>query len=183
MKKVALACIMVCTLIIIVLLGLNCTIFGKARQYKSFFTDQTITLWKDYVVFGEYDGLMAPKDNCIKFEHKKGANIEIFFKRDNTITIWSELNKPIETYFDNNKYDVKVYYGPENLRQYYDECQYSDSLAVMAYKFRKYPLGLEVKMYEIADDTIYISNYNIEFKSISKKQKCIFPRDYEGFNR
>ena len=176
---------MICVLFIIVLVIFSYTLFGKSRQYTSFFTDQTVTTWKKCVVFDKYDGRLAPKDNFIKFKKQKGYDVRVFFKSDNTVTIWSELNEPIKTGFDDNNYDVKVYYGPDNLQKYYDECQYSDSLAVKEYTFTKRPyLGREIKMSEITTDSVYISIYYITWhKSISRKTRCIFPRDYEGFKR
>ena len=184
MKQRYLTYIAICALIIIILIGLNCIFFGKPKQYTSFFTDQTVSFWKNYVIFEKYDGCMAPKDNYIKFKKQKGYDVRVFFKSDNTVTIWSELNEPIKTGFDANKYDVKIYYGPDNLQKYYDECQYSDSLAVKEYTFTKAFWGHEIKMSEIATDSVYVSIYNIGwYKSISRKTRCVFPRDYEGFNR
>lgn len=176
---------MICVLFIIVLVIFSCTLFGKSRQYTSFYTGQMVTVWKDYVVFGKYEGRMAPKDNYVKFKKNKGYNVRVFFKNDNTVTIWSKLNEPIIAGFDKNKYDVKVYYGQDHLKQYYDECQYNDSSAIMEYSLTKNPLwGFEIKMYEITTDTVYISRYNLGLlKSISRKVRCVYPRDYDWFER
>lgn len=176
---------MICVLFIIVLVIFSCTLFGKSRQYTSFYTGQMVTVWKDYVVFGKYEGRMAPKDNYVKFTKKEGYHIRVFFKNNNTITIWSELYEPFITGFDINKYDIKVYYGKDNLRHYYEECQYSDSLAAMEYALTKNPLwGFEIKMYEITTDTVYISRYNLGLlKSISRKVRCVYPRDHDWLER
>ena len=176
---------MITILVITALVILSCTLFGKPRQYTSFYTNQTVTVWKDYVVFGKYEGQMAPKDNYVNFKKKDGYYIRVFFKNNNTVTIWSKLNEPIRTGFDTNKYDIKIYYGQDNLRQFYDECRFSDSLAVMEYALTKNPLwGFEIKMYEITTDTVYISRYNIGlFGSISRKVWCVYPRDYDWFER
>lgn len=185
MKRNELIFVIISILVIIAWIILYSILFGKSRQYTSFFTDETVTTWNDCVVFGKYDGRLAPKDNYIKFKKQKGYDVRVFFKSDNTVTIWSKLNAPVKTGFDENKYDVKIYYGTDNLQKYYDECQYSDSLAVKEYTFtKKLYLGHEIKMSEITTDYVYVSIYYITWhKSISRKTRCIFPRDYEGFKR
>lgn len=185
MKKSYLTIIAVSALIIVFLIGLNCIFFGKPKQYTSFFTDQTVSIWKNYVIFEQYDGRMAPKDNFIKLVKSGGNYICVFFKKNNTITIWSESEKPIETNFDKELYDVKIYYGSDNISKYYDECKYSDSLTVVEYKIKTYRLIEPViSINEITADSVYVSHQEKDlYYSTTTKLKCVYPRDYEGFKR
>ena len=185
MKQRYLTYIAICALIIIILIGLNCIFFGKPKQYTSFFTDQTVSFWKNYVIFEKYDGYMAPKDNFIKLGNSGSNHICVFFKKDNTITIWSESEKPIETSFDKELYDVKIYYSSDNINKYHNYCKYSDSLAVVEYKIKTYRFVEPViSIYEITADSVYVSHQEKDwYYSTSTKLKCVYPRDYEGFNR
>ena len=158
MKKRYLTYIAICALIIIVLIGLNCIFFGKPKQYTSFFTDQTVSLWKNYVIFEKYDGRMAPKDNFIKLGNSLSNHICVFFKTDNTITIWSESEKQIETNFDKEFYDVKIYYGSDNINKYHNDCKYSDPLAVVEYKIKTYLVEPVISINEFTADSVYVSH-------------------------
>ena len=166
---------------VIVFLILIILIFtGERRFYTSFYTDRTITVWNNYVIFEKYDGQLPPKGNYIKLRHKRDGEVCVFFKQDNTVTIWSESRWPIKTKFDKNDYDVHIYYGSDNYNKYSDECKYTDSLAVVEYELKNRHGYLKLMMNEIATDTIRVSHYEInQFNKITRKHRMLLTSDDE----
>lgn len=156
---------------------------GERRFYTSFYTDRTITVWKNYVIFEKYDGSLPPKDNYIKLRLKRDGVIYVFFKKDNTVTIWSESGRPIKTKFDKHGYNVQIYYCSDNLSKYYDECKYSDSLAIVEYELKDRRGGLKLMMNEIATDTVRVSHYEINpFNKITRKHRMLITSDDEHWH-
>lgn len=155
----------------------------KRRFYTSFYTDRTITIWKNYVVFEKYDGSLPPKDNFIKFKLKRDDKINVFFKKDKTVNIWSKSGKPIKTRFDNNDYEVNIYYGSDSFNKYCDVCKYIDSLAIVEYEFNDRRGGLQIMMNEIATDTVRVTHYEINpFNKITRKHRMLFTSDDEHWH-
>ena len=163
-------------------------IFEKRTFCTSIYSNQVVTIWNRYIIFEKYEGLLPPKDNYIKIRKNKDLHYNVFFKSDNTVTIWSASNKTIKAKFDKKGYDIKIYYGYDNARLYYDDCQYSGLLAVTEYEYYYEHIRdlswKHLEINEILNDSVISFKYEITpWRSISRKLKCIYPRNHEIFDR
>ena len=163
-------------------------VFEKLTFCTSIHSNQVVTIWNRYIIFEKYEGLLPPKDNYIKIRKNKDLHYNVFFKSDNTVTIWSASNKTIKARFDKKGYDIKIYYGYDNAHPFYNDCQYSDLLAVAEYEYYYEHIRdlswKHLKINEILNDSVISFKYEITpWGSISRKLKCIYPRDHEIFDR
>lgn len=156
----------------------------KRRFYTSFYTDRTITMWKTYIIFEKYEGALPPKDNYIRLKTRDKTNIYVFFKDDNTVTIWSELKQNIKTKFDKSGDNVTIYYYPENYQEYCNDCHYSDPNSDVEYEFLDRVGYLTIMMNEITTDTVRVSHYDLGlFNNITRKHRMLFTRGDEHWSR
>jgi hypothetical protein len=180
--------------LLIVIISLIVAIFTFLKVYEkrtfctSAFSDIVVTVWNRYFIFEKYEGLLPPRNNYIKIRKTKDLHYNVFFKNDNTIMIWSASNREIKTAFDNNVYNVFIYYGFENVSNYYQECQYRDSSAVKEYELYresyKRKNWLIVDINEIINDSIISTKYRTTPRgTVLRKLRCIYSRNDEMFDR
>ena len=179
-------------LIVVILLMVAVFTFFKIYEKRTFCTsaasDIVVTVWNRYIVFENYKGLLPPKNNYIKIRKTKDLHYNVFFKNDNSVMIWSASNREIKTVFYNNTYNVSVYYGFENVGNYYQACQYSDSSAIKEYELYresyKRKNWIIVDINEIINDSVISTKYRTTPRgTVLRKLRCMYSRNDEMFDR
>lgn len=198
LSKSTLIVIIVSTVIVaIVLIPVALCVFPM--QYRSIYTTYTgkyVTVWKDnYIVFDKYESHRTPKENYIKLNYNNSyrGEVDVFFKKHDSILIYrgSEDKNSIDVVFDQNVYNVEVFYDTwEDIQEFKRRTSYKDTLVLSEYFFHENRGLLWPAFVEFIGDSMYIRDYPVDRKhfffftmDLYEHTDSVFSRFDESFDK